>query len=63
MDADEDARLEELPCKQCGKRNPVWFAGITAWNLAVGGDAKKVANGILCPTCFHDKWLEATDGA
>lgn len=56
---DEVARLEELKCR-CGRRNPVWWASHPAWNLAVGGDAAREAGGILCPTCFHSRWLVRT---
>lgn len=44
-------------CQQCGRRNPIWWADTATWNLIVGGDASREAGGILCPTCFHSKWL------
>jgi hypothetical protein len=59
-DLDVDARAEEMPCQECGRRNPVWFASSPSWNLAVGGDAGREAGGMLCPSCFHSLWLAAT---
>lgn len=58
---DEDARLEEQKCP-CGRRNPVWHASNPAWNLGMGGVAEREAGGILCPTCFHTRWLVRTSG-
>ena len=59
---DGDGTGEELPCQECGARNPVWWAAHSYWNLAVGGDPSREAGGILCPSCFHGKWLTATGG-
>lgn len=56
----DDGRSEELPCQECGARNPVWWSVSGAWNLAVGGDPSREAGGMLCPTCFHRRWLIAT---
>lgn len=56
----DDGRDEEMSCSECGSRNPVWWAVNGAWNLAVGGDASREAGGMLCPTCFHRRWLTAT---
>lgn len=56
----DDGLAEEMRCQGCGARNPVWWAANGAWNLAVGGDASREAGGMLCPTCFHQRWLAAT---
>lgn len=58
--AADDGRGEELPCQECGARNPLWWTSSGTWNLAVGGDPVREAGGILCPTCFHRKWLALT---
>lgn len=58
--ADADARAEEMPCQRCGRRNPVWWTGNAAWNLAVSGHAHREGGGIMCPSCFHRLWLAST---
>lgn len=53
MTTTDEAAALELPCQECGGRNPAWFADHTLWNLVMGGpEAKDDPGGILCPTCF-----------
>lgn len=45
-------------CQQCGQPNPIWWADNAQWNATVGGpDATDDPGGVLCPTCYHAKWL------
>jgi DNA-directed RNA polymerase subunit RPC12/RpoP len=44
-------------CQACGKRNPVWWANNDDWNALMPDD------GILCPSCYHSRWLEAAERA
>lgn len=38
-------------CQECGSRNPVWWANNDDWNRLLPDD------GVLCPSCYHAKWL------
>ena len=42
-------------CQVCGRRNPVWWANNDDWNALMPDD------GILCPSCYHSRWLEAAE--
>ena len=42
-------------CQVCGRRNPVWWANNEDWNALMPDD------GILCPSCYHSRWLEAAE--
>lgn len=42
-------------CQECGRRNPVWWAADGDWSRLMPND------GVLCPTCYHARWLATAD--
>lgn len=45
-----------MPCQDCQRENPVWFAPSPLWNLVMGGeDARGDPGGTVCPNCFIER--------